>query len=96
MNLIQKLDVNAGNLDLEILLPESEKASFQELVASKYKSMLDKGLSFKVGELKDAFVIQPGDGSYQITFSEELFRDFFNQYMRSFTKDLLFGENKQR
>lgn len=94
MTLVQKWDINSGNLDLEIILPESEKASFEALAASKYKSMLDKGLSFKAGNLKDSFVIQPKDGSYQITFSEELFKEFFNQYMRNFTKDLLFKESK--
>lgn len=63
---------------------------FQQFVATKYKELLDKGLEIKVGDHTDAFVIQPKDGGYQVAFSEKLFETFFNQYMRSFTKSLLY------
>lgn len=73
-----------------MILSEEEKDKFQKFVAAKYKELLDKGLEIKVGDTNGAFVIQPKDGSYQIAFSEELFESFFNQYMRSFTKSLLY------
>lgn len=95
MNVVRKWDVGAGNLDMELLVPSGEKAEFESLVASKYKNLLDKGLAVKVGDLKDEFVIQPKDGSYQISFSETLFNDFFNQYMRGFTKSLLFEKEEK-
>ena len=69
---------------------EEEKEKFQQFVATKYKELLDKGLEIKVGDHTDAFVIQPKDGGYQVAFSEKLFETFFNQYMRSFTKSLLY------
>ena len=86
----KKWDVASGNLNLEILLPESEKKQFESFVAAKYKELLDKGLEVKTGDSKEDFVIRPKDGGYQITFSEALFESFFNQYMRSFTKSLLY------
>ncbi|MDE7074763.1 MAG: hypothetical protein K2O69_06930, partial [Odoribacter sp.] len=79
-----------GNLNLEVLLPEEEKEKFRSFVAGKYKELLDKGLEINVGGMKEAFIIQPKDGSYQLSFSEELFEAFFNQYIRSFTKALLY------
>lgn len=90
ISIVQKWDVASGNLNLEILLSEDEKKQFQNFVTEKYKTLLDKGLEIKVGGLKDAFVIQPKGGGYQIAFSEQLFEAFFNQYMRSFTKSLLY------
>ncbi|MDE6452260.1 MAG: V-type ATP synthase subunit E [Odoribacter sp.] len=90
MEIVKKWDVSAGNLNLELILSEENKAKFQQFVAAKYKDLLDKGLEIKVGNTKEAFVIQPKDGSYQIAFSEELFASFFGQYMRSFTKALLY------
>ena len=87
--ILKKWDVASGNLNLELILSE-EKEKFQQFVATKYKELLDKGLEIKVGDHTDAFVIQPKDGGYQVAFSEKLFETFFNQYMRSFTKSLLY------
>ena len=84
------LTEKSGNLNLELILSEEEKEKFQQFVATKYKELLDKGLEIKVGDHTDAFVIQPKDGGYQVAFSEKLFETFFNQYMRSFTKSLLY------
>lgn len=90
VSIIKKWDVSSGNLNLELILSEEEKVAFQKFVASKYKDLLDKGLEIKAGKTDGAFVIRPKDGSYQVAFSEELFEAFFNQYMRSFTKTLLY------
>ena len=88
--ILKKWDVASGNLNLELILSVEEKEKFQQFVATKYKELLDKGLVVRVGEHTDAFVIQPKDGGYQVAFSEKLFESFFNQYMRSFTKSLLY------
>lgn len=90
VSVIKKWDIASGNLDLELILSDEEKTKFQQFVAGKYKELLDKGLEIKTGNTNGAFIIQPKDGSYQIAFSEELFEAFFNQYMRSFTKSLLY------
>lgn len=90
VSIVKKWDVSSGNLNLELILSEKEKVEFQKFVASKYKDLLDKGLEIKAGNTDGAFVIRPKDGSYQMAFSEELFEAFFNQYMRSFTKTLLY------
>ena len=73
-----------------MILSDDEKTQFESFVATKYKELLDKGLRVKAGNVEGEFVIQPKDGGYQITFSEELFEAFFSQYMRSFTKELLY------
>ncbi len=92
MTIVKKWDIASGNLNLELILSETEKEKFQSFVAAKYKELLDKGLEVKVGDTADAFVIQAKNGGYQIAFSEQLFEAFFNQYMRSFTKSLLYNK----
>lgn len=94
MTIVKKWDVAGGNLNMEVLLSAEEKDKFEAFVAAKYKDLLDKGLAVKVGNLNDEFVIQPKGGGYQIAFSEKLFEAFFNQYMKGFTKKLLFEESK--
>ncbi|MCM1031054.1 MAG: V-type ATP synthase subunit E family protein [Oscillibacter sp.] len=91
VSVIKKWDVAAGNLNLEVLLPEKDKKEFEAFIGTKYKELLDKGLEIKVGEQKEGFVIQPKEGGYQIAFSEALFEAFFGQYMRNFTKSLLYN-----
>jgi len=88
--IVKKWDMASGNLDLNLILSETEKEEFEKFVSARYKELLDKGLEIKVGNLKEGFIIQPKDGSYQIAFSEQLFEAFFNQYIRSFTKELLY------
>lgn len=90
VSIVKKWDVTSGNLNLELILSGEEKAQFEKFVAEKYKALLDRGLEVKVGDLPEAFIIQPKDGGYQVAFSEKLFEAFFNQYMRSFTKTLLY------
>ena len=90
VEIVKKWDVASGNLNLEVILSEQEKSDFQNFVKSKYKELLDRGLEIKAGNTEGAFVIQPKSGGYQIAFSEQLFEAFFNQYIRSFTKGLLY------
>lgn len=88
--IIKKWDVASGNLNLDVILSPEEKTKFEKYIAAKYKELLDKGLEVKVGNTDGAFVIQSREGGYQVAFSEKLFESFFNQYMRSFTKSLLY------
>lgn len=88
---IKKWDVAAGNMNLEVLLSEKDRKEFETFIATKYKELLDKGLEIKTGGQKEGFVIQPKEGGYQIAFSEALFEAFFSQYMRNFTKSLLYN-----
>ncbi|MDL2331035.1 V-type ATP synthase subunit E [Odoribacter sp. OttesenSCG-928-A06] len=90
MSVVKKWDVSSGNINLEILLSESEKKQFEAYLTEKYKDLLDKGLTVKSGSGKEAFVLQPHDGSYKIAFSEALFESFFHQYVRGLTKELLY------
>lgn len=92
MTIVKKWDVAGGNLDMEILLSADEKDKFESFVTAKYKDLLDKGLAVNVGNLEEGFVIQPKDGGFQIAFSEKLFEAFFNQYIKGFTKKLLFND----
>lgn len=92
--IIKKWDVASGTLDLEVILSEEEKEKFRQYVAVHYKDLLDKGLEVKAGGADGAFVIRPKEGGYQVAFSEELFEAFFNRFMRSFTKGLLYSDMK--
>ena len=81
-----------GNTDLNIILNEKEKETFEKYLLSKHKDLFDKNLTLVTNNnQKEGFVIQPKDGSYKITFSEKMFEEFFNSYLKEYSKKLLFS-----
>ena len=68
------------------------KEEFDKYLLSKHKELLDSSLSLVTNSnQKEGFVIQPIDGSYKITFSEKVFEEFFNAYIKDYSKKLLFS-----
>ena len=81
-----------GNTDLNIILNEKEKETFEKYLLAKHKDLFDKNLTLVTNNnQKEGFVIQPKDGSYKITFSEKMFEEFFNSYLKEYSKKLLFS-----
>lgn len=81
-----------GNTDLNIILNEKEKETFEKYLLAKHKDLFDKNLTLITNNnQKEGFVIQPKDGSYKITFSEKMFEEFFNSYLKEYSKKLLFS-----
>lgn len=88
---VEKWNEAEGSLDLNVILSEDIKETTEQYFASHQKALLDKGIEFKSGgDEAKGFVVQPKDGSYQINFTDEVFVDFFRNYLRVFTRDLLF------
>ena len=81
-----------GNVDLNVIMNEKEKDEFSKYLMAKHKNLLDNNLTLVTNSnQKEGFVIQPKDGSYKITFSEKVFEDFFNAYLKEYSKKLLFS-----
>lgn len=81
-----------SKLDLNVMMNQKEKEEFEKYLAAKHKNLLDNSLTLITNATqKDGFVIQPKDGSYKITFSEKVFEEFFNAYLKEYSKKLLFS-----
>lgn len=80
--------------DLNFVMSPEMKQSFDNGLKLKMKSLLDKGVDIKFDNIDGkGFEIIPNNGSYKIDFTDELFAKYFADYLRGFTKELLF-ENK--
>lgn len=80
------------NADLSILLDVKDKEEFEKYILAKHKELLNKNLTIVTNpNQKEGFVIQPKDGNYKITFSEKVFENFFNEYIKEYSKKLLFS-----
>ncbi len=80
------------SFDAVILLPEKDEKELHDYFTKKQKSLLDSGLELKFDEnLKSGFKIGPKDDSYLISFTEEDFENFFKNYLRPRTTELLYS-----
>jgi V/A-type H+-transporting ATPase subunit E len=91
IEIVERWDHNRMNIDLEVVLSPQNKDVLAAQFAAKAKGLLERGLTLRVSdELKNGFRIQPGDGSYRISFEEEDFVAFFRAFLRERTRKILF------
>jgi V/A-type H+-transporting ATPase subunit E len=84
---------DAQSTDLQIILPQEKKDSFNKYIKEKINHLLAKGLTVNFeDDFKSGFKIAPKDNSYIINFAQEDFDNFFKTYLRAQTANLLYGE----
>ena len=77
--------------DEPIVISSSEAESLKSFFAAKAKELLDKGVTIKKVNGKDAlFTIAPADGSYKVNFGKEEFETYFKGFLRPQLVEMLF------
>ena len=88
----QKFD-SENAADLELVLPESLKASLEPFVKGELISILKGGVNATfTKKIAGGFTIGPKDGGYFISLTDETFKELISEYLRPATRKLLFGE----
>ena len=88
----QKFD-SENAADLELVLPESLKASLEPFVKEELTSILKGGVNATfTKKIAGGFTIGPKDGGYFISLTDETFKELISEYLRPATRKLLFGE----
>lgn len=83
------------SFDLNIIVPETEKAELSEYFKNSIAVELNKNISLTAqSNLKSGFKIGPADGSYLISFTEDDFNNFLSSYLKPKTSQILFEENR--
>lgn len=79
--------------NLAVILPKDLVKDFEKYFKGKTGKELNAKLEVKVSDsMKGGFAIGPADDSYKINFSEKDFENYFKNYLRPKTMDLLFEE----
>lgn len=87
--------VSKDTMDLKIVLSEKERKEMESFFKNQLAKELNSGLELSFSEgIKSGFKIGPVDNSYEISFTDKDFINFFNAYLRPKTTELLFEENK--
>ena len=85
-------DPSQGQKSLEVILPESQKASLESSLQQSIDGELAKGLTFGFSDdIAAGFRIVPKDGGYYLDFTDESFKALLGEYLRPATKKILFG-----
>ncbi len=83
---------SSQGIDVALLLPEKDQKELNDYFTRKQKALLKEGLELKFDEtMESGFKIGPRDGSFQISFTEEDFENFFRNYLRPRTTELLYS-----
>src|SRR5690606_7943085 len=91
-NLIKGFD-EKGAMDLLLILPEKDRQELETYYKNQLASELNKGLELSFSDgVRSGFKIGPADGSYIISFSDTDFTNFFKDYLRPKTKEILFDK----
>lgn len=89
--------IKNDSMDLEIILPESEREKMEDRFKKELAHHLNKGLKLTFSKnLKSGFKIGPADGSYVISFTDEDFNNFFKTYLRPKSTELLFAKKEKK
>ena len=78
--------------DIELVLPESQKAELEPFVKGQLAQILGKGVEASFSKkIAGGFTIAPKDGGYFISLCEETFNELICEYLRPATRKILFG-----
>ena len=82
----------ASGASLEALLPEASKSTLESALQSSLQSELNAGLELSFSaKLASGFQVQPADGGYRISFSEDDLNTYFKAQLRPKVQELLFN-----
>ena len=89
--------IKKESMDLEVILPESERKKMEEHFQKQLAQHLNKGLKLTFSKnLKSGFKIGPADGGYVISFTDEDFNNFFRAHLRPKSTELLFKKKEKK
>ena len=78
--------------DLQLLLPKEDEKNLGTYFEKKQKELLKGSLEIRFDDkLNAGFKIGPKDGRFLISFTDEDFENFFKNYLRPRTTQLLYG-----
>lgn len=84
---------SSANMNLNVMLPADKETELRKLFFEGASAAMTKGLELKFDtRLKSGFEIGPANGSFRISFTDEVFESFFREYLRPRLMDYLFGK----
>ncbi|MDP2424194.1 MAG: hypothetical protein U1C46_05970 [Bacteroidales bacterium] len=83
---------SSQGIDLDLVLPQADEQQLGKYFSAKSHELLKANLEVQFDEhMSGGFKIGPSDKSYILSFTENDFENFFKEYLRPRTTELLYG-----
>jgi V/A-type H+/Na+-transporting ATPase subunit E len=80
-------------MDVKVHISKVKESEIKKFITTKCKAFLDNGCEIVFDDgVSSGFKIGPKDGSYMVEFSEDSFKSFFKNYLRSEVQNIAFGK----
>ena len=90
LEIVKKGDLSDSKGDISLYFPESKKTEIENTVASSIKKSIKNVVIQFDSKLSNGFKIVPAEGNYKLQFTDEDFVEFFKDYIKQKTEDILF------
>ena len=92
LEVVKKWDIASGNSDVTVYFPESKKADIDAAFEKSIKSAINNATINFDKKLSNGFKIVPNNGNYQLQFTDEYFVEFFSDYIKAKTEEVIFSK----
>ncbi|CCG57842.1 V-type ATP synthase subunit E [Brachyspira pilosicoli WesB] len=92
LEVVKKWDIASGNSDVTVYFPESKKADIDAAFEKSIKSAINNAAINFDKKLSNGFKIVPNNGNYQLQFTDEDFVEFFSDYIKAKTEEVIFSK----
>lgn len=92
LEVVKKWDIASGNSDVTVYFPESKKADIDVAFEKSIKSAINNATINFDKKLSNGFKIVPNNGNYQLQFTDEDFVEFFSDYIKAKTEEVIFSK----
>lgn len=92
LEVVKKWDISSGNSDVTVYFPESKKADIDAAFEKSIKSAINNATINFDKKLSNGFKIVPNNGNYQLQFTDEDFVEFFSDYIKAKTEEVIFSK----
>ncbi|MCZ9939344.1 V-type ATP synthase subunit E [Brachyspira hyodysenteriae] len=92
LEVVKKWDITSSDADVTVYFPESKKADIDSSFEKSIKSAIKNATINFDKKLSNGFKIVPEGGNYQLQFTDEDFVEFFSDYIKAKTEELIFSK----
>ena len=92
LEVVKKWDISSSNSDVTVYFPESKKADIDAAFEKSIKASIKNAVINFDKKLANGFKIVPEGGNYQLQFTDEDFVEFFSDYVKAKTEEVIFSK----
>lgn len=92
LEVVKKDDISSSNSDVSIYFAESKRSEINSAFENSIKSVIKNATINFDKKLSNGFKIVPSGSNYQLQFTDEDFVEFFKDYIKAKTEEVIFNK----